>query len=66
MGPQPMGRVPHLRRLAGRVASRWNVRWAWLWTFLGFCLLAAVVVGGVTVDLPPPGRGRCRRDSAVG
>jgi hypothetical protein len=30
------------------------VRWAWLWTFLGFCLLAAMVVGGVTVDLSPP------------
>ena len=54
MGLQSTGRVPHLRRLAGRVASRWNVRWAWLWTFLGFCLLAAVVVGGVTVDLPHP------------
>ena len=46
--------VPDLRRLAGRVASRWNVRWAWLWTFLGFCLLAAMVVGGVTADLSPP------------
>jgi hypothetical protein len=51
MGPQPMGKVPDLRRLAGRVASRSTVRWSWPWTFLGFCLLAAVV-GGPTVDLP--------------
>ncbi len=51
MGPQPMGKVPDLRRLAGRVASRSTVRWSWLWTFLGFCLLAAVV-GGPTVGLP--------------
>src|SRR5690348_15576065 len=54
MGLQPMGRVPHPRRLAGRVASRWSVRSAWLWTFLKFCLLAAMVVGSVTVDLSPP------------
>ena len=51
MGSRPMGKVPDLRRLAGRVASRSTVRWPWLWTFLGFCLLAAVV-GGPTVGLP--------------
>ena len=45
MGPQPMGKAPDLRRLAGRVTSRSTVRWSWLWTFLGFCLLAAVVCG---------------------
>ena len=51
MGLPPMGKVPDLRRLAGRVASRSTVRWSWLRTFLGFCLLAAVV-GGPTVGLP--------------
>ena len=51
MGLQPMGKVPDLRRLAGRVASRSTVRWSWLRTFLGICLLAAVV-GGPTVGLP--------------
>ena len=50
MGPQPMGKVPDLRRLAGRVAPRSTVRWSWPWTFLGLCLLAAVV-GGPAVDL---------------
>src|SRR5437016_6681447 len=51
MGSQPMGKLPDLRRLAGRVASRSIMRWSWLWPFLGFCLLAAVV-GGPTVGLP--------------
>jgi hypothetical protein len=51
MGSQPMGKVPDLRRLAGRVASRSTVRWPWLWTCLGFCLLASVV-GGPAVGLP--------------
>lgn len=51
MGLQPMGNVPGLRRLAGRLTSHLTVRWSRLWTFLGFCLLAAVV-GGPTVDLP--------------
>jgi hypothetical protein len=51
MGLQPMGKVPDLRRLAGRVASRSTVRWSWLRMVLGFCLLAAVV-GGPTVGLP--------------
>jgi hypothetical protein len=37
MGLQPMGKVPDLRRLAGRVASRSAVRRSWLRTFLGFC-----------------------------
>src|SRR6266567_7403405 len=50
MGSQPMGKVPDLRRLAGRVASRSTVRWSWLWPLLGFCLLAAMV-GGPTVGL---------------
>jgi hypothetical protein len=50
MGPQPMGKVPDLRRLAGRVAPRSTVPWSWLWTFLGLCLLAAVA-GGPAVDL---------------
>ena len=50
MGPQPMGKVPDLRRLAGRVAPRSTVPWSWPWTFLGLCLLAAVV-GGRAVDL---------------
>jgi hypothetical protein len=30
MGLQPVGKVPDLRRLAGRVASRSTVRWSWL------------------------------------
>jgi hypothetical protein len=51
MGPQPMGKVPDLGRLAGRVAPRSTVHWSWLWTFLGLCLLAAVV-GGPAGDLP--------------
>jgi hypothetical protein len=51
MGLQRIGKVPELRRLAGRVASRSTVRWSRLRTFLGFCLLAAVV-GGPTVGLP--------------
>src|SRR5215472_11164178 len=51
MGPQPMGKAPDLRRLAARPASRPVVRWSWLWSFLGFCLLAAVV-GGPTLGLP--------------
>ena len=51
MGLQPMGKVPDLRRLAGRVASRSTLRWSWLPMVLGFCLLAAVV-GGPTVGLP--------------
>ena len=50
MGPQPMGKVPDLRRLAGRVAPRSTVPWSWPWTFLGLCLLAAVA-GGPAVDL---------------
>ena len=50
MGPQPMGKVPDLRRLAGRVAPRSTVPWSWPWTFLGLCLRAAVV-GGPAVDL---------------
>ena len=29
MGPQPMGKVPDLRRLAGRVAPRSTVPWSW-------------------------------------
>src|SRR5260370_35451058 len=51
MGLQPVGKVPDLRRLAGRAASRSTVRWSWLRIFLGFCLLAAVM-GGLTVGLP--------------
>src|SRR5260370_6382686 len=51
MGRQPVGKVPDLRGLAGRVASRSPVRWSWRRTFLAFCLLAAVV-GGPTVGLP--------------
>ena len=51
MGPQPMGKVPDLRRLAGRVSPRSTVRWSWLWTFLGLCLLAAVV-RDAAADLP--------------
>ena len=51
MGLQPMGKVPDLRRLAGRVASRSTVRWSWLRMVLGFCLLAAVA-GGPAVGLP--------------
>jgi hypothetical protein len=43
-----MGKVPDLRRLAGRVAPRSTAPWPW--TFLGLCLLAAVV-GGPAVDL---------------
>jgi hypothetical protein len=50
MGPQPMGKVPDLRRLAGGVAPRSTMPWSWLWAFLGLCLLAAVV-GGPAVDL---------------
>jgi hypothetical protein len=50
MGPQPMGKVPDLRRLAGGVAPRSKVPWSWLWAFLELCLLAAVV-GGPAVDL---------------
>jgi len=34
MGPQPMGKVPGLRRLAGRVASRSTVHWSSLCTFI--------------------------------
>ena len=45
MGPRPMGKVPDLRRLAGRVAPRSTVPWSWPWTFPGFCFLAAVVGG---------------------
>src|SRR5260370_7667898 len=51
MGLQPVGKVPDLRRLAGRAASGSTVRWSWLRIFLGFCLLAAVM-GGLTVGLP--------------
>ena len=51
MGLLPIRMVPDLRRLAGWVASRSTARWSWLRTFLGFCLLAAVV-GGPTVRLP--------------
>jgi hypothetical protein len=51
MGPTAGSKVPDLRRPAARVASRSTVRWSWLPTFLGFCLLAAVV-GGPTVGLP--------------
>jgi hypothetical protein len=65
MGLQPMGKVPDLRRLAGRAASRSTVHWSWLRTFLGFCLLAAVA-GGPTVGLPHAQIGRCRRDPAAG
>src|SRR5215472_6485326 len=53
MGARQMGKVPYLRRLAGRVASRSTMRWCRLWMFLGFCLLAAVV-GGLTAELPHP------------
>ena len=42
MGSRQMGKVPYLRRLAGGVASRSTMRWCRLWTFLRFCLLAAV------------------------
>src|SRR3954470_4991366 len=55
MDPQPMGKVRDLSRLAGRVAARSTVRWSSLWSFLGICLLAAVVgrpAGGL-----PPARG---------
>jgi hypothetical protein len=42
MGLQPMGKVPDLRRLAGRVASRSTVRWSWLRMVLGFtCTVTA-------------------------
>jgi hypothetical protein len=51
MGLLPIRMLPDLRRLAGWVASRSTARWSWLRTFLGFCLLAAVV-GGPTVRLP--------------
>src|SRR5260370_8755660 len=51
MGLQPVGKVPDLRRLAGRAASRSTVHWSWLRIFLGFCLLPAVM-GGLTVGLP--------------
>ena len=51
MGLQPMGKVPDLRRLAGRVASRSTVRWSWLRMVLGFCVFAAVA-GGPVVGLP--------------
>jgi hypothetical protein len=40
-----MGKVPDLRRLAGRVAPRSTVPRSWPWTFQGFCFLAAVVGG---------------------
>jgi hypothetical protein len=43
MGLRPMGKVPDLRRLAGRVAPRSTVPRSWPWTFPGFCFLAAVV-----------------------
>jgi hypothetical protein len=46
-----MGKVRDLSRLAGRVAARSIVRWSSLWTFLGFCLLAALV-GGPAAGLP--------------
>jgi hypothetical protein len=45
MGPQPMGKVPDLRRLAGRVAPRSTVPWSWPWTFPRRCFLAAVAGG---------------------
>ena len=45
MGPQPMGKVGDLSRLARRVAARSTVRWSSPWKFLGICLLAAVVGG---------------------
>jgi hypothetical protein len=54
MGPQPMGKVPDLRRLAGRVAPPSTVLGSWLWAFLGWCLFAAMV-GGRTVALPHAG-----------
>lgn len=43
MGLRPMGKVPDLRRLAGRVAPRSTVPRSWPWTFPGFSFLAAVV-----------------------
>jgi hypothetical protein len=66
VGLQPVGKVPDLRRLAGRVASCSTVRWSWLRTFLGFCLLAAVV-GGPTVGLRHAQiAARFRRDPEAG
>src|SRR5215475_9678964 len=56
MGPHPMGTVPDLRRLAGRVAPRPAVHGSWLWAFLGSCLLAPVA-GGSAVDLLQAGAG---------
>jgi hypothetical protein len=54
MGPRPMGKVPDLRRLAGRVAPRSTVPWSWPWTFPRRCFLAAVA-GGRAVCLLQPG-----------
>jgi hypothetical protein len=42
MGPQPVGKVPDLRRPAGRAAPHSMVPGSWPWAFLGFCLPAAV------------------------
>jgi hypothetical protein len=64
MGSRSMGKVPDLRRLAGRVAPRSTVPWSWPWAFPGLCFFAAVV-GGRAVYLLYA-RGRCRRGSAVG
>jgi hypothetical protein len=65
MGPQPMGKVPDLRRLAGRLAPRPAVHGSWLWAFLGLRLLAAVV-GGRAVDLLPAGVAAAIRRPAPG
>jgi len=39
MGPRSMGKVPDLRRPAGRVAPRPTVSWSWPWAFPGLCFL---------------------------
>ncbi len=43
MGPRSMDKVLGLRRLTRRVTSLFVMPQSWLWMFLGFCFLAAVV-----------------------
>ena len=56
MDPQSTDKVAGLRRLTRRVASRSTMRRSWLWMFLGFCFLAAML-GGPARLAAGPGHG---------
>src|ERR1051326_6340219 len=56
MDPQSTDTVAGLRRLTRRVASRSTMRRCWLWMFLGFCFLAAML-GGPARLAAGPGHG---------